>query len=445
MKVFLTIIICKLLRFVGALLGKGSSKPGQIALRICPDILTRITLPDKVIAVTGSNGKTSTVGMIHYLLTKSGYSVAYNREGSNQLEGVTTMILSNVTLSGKMKKDILLIESDERYARYTFRYIKPTHYVFTNLYRDQLTRNGHPEWVYEALADSVFPGMKLILNADDPLVSCFSAGAEDVVWFGVNDITAGDNQITDTVYDDGAYCPLCKAPMKYTTRHYNHIGIYECTACSHRRHDPDYAVTAVDLKNKKITVDGKYEITLSLDSLFNVYNLLAAYTVARLVGIEGKDAAENLSRYVLKNGRAVRFSIGEGKGMLLAAKHENSVAYDLCISVARNAPYKSDVMIIVDEISRKYFTTDTSWLWDIDFEYLNDENIGRVILAGKYVNDLMVRFSCTDIDISRVECYEDLADAAEALRKGGNFTYVLTCFVDEKKFLKLVTAEEGQA
>ena len=173
MKVFFTILICKLLRFVGKLIGKGSSLPGQIALKLCPDILSRVQLPSHIIAVTGSNGKTSTVEMIAHILRGSGKKIAWNREGSNQIEGVTTLVLSNATLGGKVKCDILLIESDERFARYTFRYIRPTHYVITNLYRDQLTRNGHPEWVYDAIADSIHDGTRLILNADDPLVSCF--------------------------------------------------------------------------------------------------------------------------------------------------------------------------------------------------------------------------------------------------------------------------------
>ena len=91
MKVFITILVCKLLRFVGKLIGKGSSFPGQIALKLCPDILSRVTLPEYIIAVTGSNGKTSTVEMIAHILSKNGKSVSWNREGSNQIEGVTTL------------------------------------------------------------------------------------------------------------------------------------------------------------------------------------------------------------------------------------------------------------------------------------------------------------------------------------------------------------------
>lgn len=108
--------MCKVLKFVGGLLGKGSSLPGQIALKLCPDILGRIELPKYIVAVTGSNGKTSTVEMIAHILCESGKKVAWNKEGSNQIEGVTTLILGSCTLSGKVKSDILLIESDERFA-----------------------------------------------------------------------------------------------------------------------------------------------------------------------------------------------------------------------------------------------------------------------------------------------------------------------------------------
>ena len=158
--------------------------PGQIALKICPDILKRVQLPKYIIAVTGSNGKTSTVEMIAHILTQNGKNVAWNKEGSNQIEGVTTLILNSATLTGKVKSDILLIESDERFAQYTFKYIVPTHYVITNLYRDQLTRNGHPEWVYNAIKDSIHPETALILNTDDPLVSSFGKDRENVIWFG---------------------------------------------------------------------------------------------------------------------------------------------------------------------------------------------------------------------------------------------------------------------
>ncbi len=435
MKKFLTILITKLLRFAGKLIGRGSSKPGQVALKLCPDILSRMELPKYIIAVTGSNGKTSTVEMIAHILTKNGLTVAWNKEGSNQIEGVTTLVLGSATLGGKVKADILLIESDERFARYTFKYIRPTHYVITNLYRDQLTRNGHPEWVYDALADSITDGTQLILNADDPLVSAFGQGREDVIWFGADKLSTDTDELV-SVYNDGAYCPVCKAPMVYSTHHYNHIGHYRCTACGYHRHDTQYTITSVDMDKGEMTIDGTHTITLALKSLYNIYNILSAYTVASIVGVDGAKIAADMNHYVLKNGRVITFSLGSRRGTMLTSKHENSISYDQSIRVA--AAYKEgcDVLIIVDAVSRKYFTSDVSWLYDIDFEMLGSDNIHQIVLAGKYVNDLAVRFSYTDIPSERIKLFESIDEAADYLNSDrSEYIYVITCFSDKGKFL----------
>ena len=441
MRVIFTILVCKLLRFAGKLLGKGSSLPGQVALKLCPDILSRIKLPGYIIAVTGSNGKTSTVEMIAHILTGNGKKVAWNKEGSNQIEGVTTLVLNSSTLSGRVKADILLIESDERFARYTFKYIKPTHYVITNLYRDQLTRNGHPEWVYNALEDSIHDGTQLILNADDPLVSKFGRGKKDVVWFGADKLST-DTETPESVYDDGAYCPVCKARMEYTTRHYNHIGHYRCTKCGYRRMDTRYTITSVDLDKGVMEIDGRYKISLALKSLYNIYNILSAYTVASIVGIDGEKIAAAMNNYVLKNGRVITFKLGGREGTMLTSKHENSISYDQSLRVASAYSQGCDVMIIVDAVSRKYFTSDVSWLWDIDFEMLGSPNIHQIVLAGKYVNDLAVRFSYTDIPQNKIKLFESIDKAVDYLDSGrSEYIYVITCFSDKGKFLGKVNGD----
>ena len=438
MKLFLTILICKLLHFFGKLIGKGSSLPGKIALKLCPDILKRVKLPEYIIAVTGSNGKTSTVEMIAHILTENGKSVAWNKEGSNQIEGVTTLVLANSTLTGKVKSDILLIESDERFARYTFKYITPTHYVITNLYRDQLTRNGHPEWVADAIKVSIKNNTRLILNADDPLVSLFGDEKDDVIWFGADKLES-DTNYCEGKYDDGVYCPKCKKFMRYSSRHYAHIGHYKCTSCGYERHDTEYTVTSVDLDRGFAVINGKYNISLALKSLYNIYNILAAFTVASIVGIDENKIAENMSNYVMKNGRVVNFAIGNRKGTLLTAKHENSISYDQSIRLACSDKGGCDVMFIVDAVSRKYFTSDVSWLWDINFDMLNCENVHKIILAGKYCNDLAVRFSYTGINADKIKIFEDIRKAYDFLNcDRDEYIYTITCFSDKNKFLNLL-------
>ena len=211
----LTILICKLLAFAGKLLGRGSSLPGKIALKLCPNILSKLTLPKHIIAITGSNGKTSTVEMLAKILMDGGKDVVYNKEGSNQIEGVATLLLKNASFTGKVKGDIVLLESDERFARLTFRYIKPTVFVITNLYRDQLTRNAHPYRVYDAVKAAVdlVPEAKLVLNADDPIVRNFGYGRENVVYFGM-DKNDYSTEVSDALFHDCHYCPRCKQEME---------------------------------------------------------------------------------------------------------------------------------------------------------------------------------------------------------------------------------------
>ncbi len=443
MRMFFAIIVCKLLRFAGKLVGKGSSLPGKYALKICPDVLRRVKLPPYIIAVTGSNGKTSTVEMIAAILRAGGKTVIYNEEGSNQIEGVTTLILCASTLSGRMREDVLLLESDERYARLSFQWFHPTHFVITNLYRDQLTRNGHPEWVYDAILPAIHPDTTLVLNADDPLVSCFARERERVKWFGLDRCSISTKEHRG-VYHDGARCPVCQGLMEYSCYHYEHIGHYRCASCGHCRRDTDFTVTALDLEAGKMTIDGDTEISLAFRSVYNVYNILAAWSAGSLAGVNRETMASVINNYILKNGRMVRFTLGGHHGTLLTSKHENSVAYDTNLGYIAHIGEPCQVLIIVDAISRKYFTGETSWLWDIDFEQLNREHVRKILLCGKYVHDLAMRFDYTGIPPERIVCCDTVAQAAGAVAEDGGeeALYVVTCFSDRDKLMNLVKKEE---
>lgn len=439
MKKFLAIVLCRILTVVGKLVGKGTSLPGKFALKLCPDILRRIEKPKMIVAVTGSNGKTSTVEMIASVLKAAGKTVAYNAEGSNQIEGVTTMILNSCSLSGKMKQDVLLIESDERYTKHTFKWFHPTHYVMTNLYRDQLTRNGHPEWVYDAIKESIFDETTLLLNADDPMISQFGHGRENVLWFGVEPCE-GDTEEPVGSYHDSRYCPLCGKPLNYKGYHFGNLGFYSCESCGYHRHKADFAVTKADLAKGEIVVNGEDRITLAFKSLYNVYNILAAYSICSLLGIPGEQSAKLLSDYILKNGRYVEFALGDHEGTFLISKHENSVSYDMSLNYAVALKKKCSVVIIVDAVSRKYFTSETSWLWDIHFDCLNSPFVENVYLCGKYCNDLALRFSFTDVPQDKIKIFSDVNAACESMKSGGKEQlYAVTCFSDKDKFLSNVT------
>ena len=434
----IVIIVNKILYKIGKLLKKGSSKPGQIALKLCPNILAKVKMPENVIVVTGSNGKTSTTELIYNILANNGLSVGCNLEGSNQTEGVTTMILNNCNLKGVVAKDALVIESDERYLRHTLKFFKPKFLVVTNLYRDQMTRNGHPELIYNIIKEAGLEDIHLILNTDDPLSSLYGFKRDNVTYFGMNESGLSTKENTG-VYNDGIYCPNCGGKLEYSYHNYSQIGGYKCDKCGHERKNPDYAITSIDLQTGEMKINDKYSIHLSLRSVYSAYNMLAAFAVANLVGINEDNIIKSLSDYILKNDRVQSFKIGEHNGMLLTSKHENSIAYNQSISYVVNENKPCTVVVIVDQISRKYFTSETSWIWDIDFEKLNVDCVKKVILAGKYVHDLIARFNYSDCDMSKVLCTSDLDEMMNITREQAKGDiYLVTCFTDRYKFINRI-------
>jgi hypothetical protein len=158
--------------------------------------------------------------------------------------------------------------------------------------------------------------------------------------------------------------------------------------------------------------------------------------------VESQVCRTVISNYVLKNGRMKTFRLGGHHGTLLTSKHENSIAYDTNLRYVAASKTPCSVLIIVDAVSRKYFTSETSWLWDIDFNLLAKPHVKKVILSGRYSNDLAQRFSFTSLDEGKWMVEPDIAAAAAALKsEGSEELYVVTCFSDRDKLLAHVEKE----
>ena len=329
----------------------------------------------------------------------------------------------------------MVLEVDEQYLKFVTKYITPTYLVVTNIYRDQMTRNGHPEYIYNTIKQGIPDETTLVLNTDDPLSSLLGYNREGTIYYGVakNDLDTEEN---NSRYNDGVYCPNCKSKMEYEYYHFNHIGKYKCTSCNHERKDPQYEITNMDLNTGIIKINNEYELKLNLTSMYNAYNELAAFAITNLVGVEPQNIVNKLNEYTLKNDRVQTFEIAGKKGMLLTSKHENSISYNQSIRYVVKENKPCTVVIIVDAVSRKYFTSETSWLWDIDFELLEADCVKKIILAGKYVHDLGIRFNFTNINKDKIIKEENLDEMMKKVKESENENiYVITCFSDRMKFM----------
>ena len=443
----LSVYLCKAARKGLSLIGRGSSLPGAITLKLDPNVLKKVTIPEKTIAVTGSNGKTSTTELIRRLAEGAGFSVVSNSEGSNQIEGITTALLGASDGSGRVKADVAVLESDERFCQYTFNQITPSAIIVGNLYRDQMTRNGHSEFVRKELKKGLPAGSRLIMNADEPVSASLADGRDNVIWFGVEQWAFKEKEGTEHAYDDGAFCPKCHSRMTYRYRVQSHLGAYKCEGCGFERPTPHHAVTGID--GDYFIVDGNYRVKPEAVNVMYAYNIAAAFCAGvEILGLSPEKTAELLNDIQLQNEKLKRikdYSVGGKDITFMLCKHENSIAYNATFaSVTDEAHGDVSVVVIVDQLSRKYVADDMSWLWDLDFAYFRRPNVKKVIFAGGFADDLASRALFCGVDNDKIITDSSLEDMMQDIKDSTEGkVFVTTCFTDAPKFDALCRKENG--
>src|SRR5688500_322075 len=115
MRHLLATLAGKAVKTVAKLRGGGSALPGLVAEKIDPNFLPRTlgNLPQGVIVISGTNGKTTTTKMVVELLQGQGLKVFTNRTGSNFTRGVVAAVLGETTIGGKLDADVAVLELDE--------------------------------------------------------------------------------------------------------------------------------------------------------------------------------------------------------------------------------------------------------------------------------------------------------------------------------------------
>ena len=125
----------------------------------------------------------------------------------------------------------------------------------------------------------------LIVNADDPLVATLAAWTgRRAVRFGIDDPRISRATLQHAA--DSKYCVRCGAPYAYAAAYVGHLGDYRCPECGHSRPPLDIAARTIVLDGldsvrfELVTPEGSARVRLPLPGLYNVYNALAAASIA---------------------------------------------------------------------------------------------------------------------------------------------------------------------
>ena len=444
----LMIMINKLVTWVCKLFKRnGSVLPGCVVYDVFKQkkILEKVKYPHLVIAVTGSSGKGSTTDLINHVLTDNGYDVCYNKNGSNGVLAATTLILNNCNLRGEFKHDVLLLECDERHLKLIFGRNKMTHLVVTNVTRDQPARNGDPNIVFADIIKAIGMDTKLIINADDPLVNRLSYlfPFNEVIKYGVGKMKDSFNtNPIDAV--DYAYCPLCHTKLKYSYYHYGHIGNYTCPKKDFGRGDLDYEVNEVDFANHNIKINNK-NVFLNKDVIYAVYYTVAAFALCRTIGLTEKKICNAINGDKLDSKRGKVYELDGRKLTMLETKNENNLSYYQSLRFIKNQDGKKTIILGFDNVSRRYHFNDLSWLWDVEFELLNDRKIDKIYCIGRFRYDVITRLEFAGISKDKIVIVDDLSQLIKMVKANSNGDiYTMVCFDMTANILNLMKEDQNE-
>ena len=397
----------------------GTDFPGSLALRLCPDFLRYIGKPERIIAVTGTNGKTTVSNLLTDLLEGSGRRVLSNRAGSNISSGISTALLKGCDLLGRPKKeyDMAVLEVDERASVRIYPYVKPDYVVITNLFRDSIMRNAHPFFISDILTRAIPASAKLILNADD-LISAGVAPENERVYFGIDRM---DSDVTECInlIDDVRICPHCSGKLDYEFRRYHHIGRAVCRDCGFRSPEAKYLAQDVDLASGHMTIcEGgqAHDYALITDSIFNVYNMVTVSAVLRELGLSHEEIAQSMGASAITASRHSQEKVGNVTLIKQMSKEKNALAGSRAFDYIAGREGRKELLLMMNCLGDvHHWSENTCWIFDADFEFLAHESIAQIVCAGQRAADYKLRLLMAGVPEEKIICERDEFRAAEKL------------------------------
>ncbi len=390
-----------------------NDRPGMVSMRLCFDFLKYVAKPELTIAVSGTNGKTTISCVTANLLREQGKTVSYNDWGANHHAGHARCMLDAVDIFNRPTKDAVIIEMDELISPIGIPKLKPDYLIISNLARDSMERNAHPEYIAAQLKKAAegSPDTVLILNADDPL-SCFIGEHNRRIYFGVFD---QQTHSLPPLANDFRVCPRCGAKPVYRYRNYRHIGPFSCPGCGLQSPKPDYFVAGMDAQQIRVNEPtGVFDYPILSPAVHNLYNLAAIISLFRDMGLAPDTIAQELAKVSLPVSRESHQVVGGIELITQVAKGQNPTATSTVFENVAKDRSEKEIVLMLDDIFKDPNKTETvAWIYDTDYEYLNDPTIHRIVIGGERYLDHRLRLLLAGVPAEKLVYMRDVYETAD--------------------------------
>lgn len=368
---FLANLLGKLLSSVLRVLGSGGSAlPGLFVEKIDHKFMDRKLrqLPEGVVVVSGTNGKTTTTKLVAAGLRAHGLRVLTNPTGSNFVRGVISLIVQKTTITGKLPYDVAVLELDEAYGAKFVKWHQPQAVLVLNVMRDQMDRFGEIDKTAKFLGDITAAARELVvLNGDDPRVSNLShKSGTEAVYFGI------DSKLRQLFPQDdelhGGRVQTNRPALSAKLLSFNKGSI-------------------------KMEIDGvTYNHKLKVSGNHNALNTVAAALIIHQLGYNDDPLTlDALAKTKPAFGRGEKLERGGRKIILQLVKNPSGFRH--AIKLTDTLKPKAVLIAINDDYADG---RDVSWLWDVDFRGLKDHQ--PVSTSGQRAKDMALRLKYDGIE-----------------------------------------------
>ena len=403
-------------------MGRGGSFPGELAIRMDKNFISKFKMPGIVVIVTGTNGKTTTSNLIAESLRAAGLKVINNRRGDNLNVGIATLLACNSDSNFVIQADAAVIEVDELTVYRQFRNLHPTHLVVNNFFRDQLDRAGEMETIIRKIMEVTqdFTG-DLILNGDDPNVLRIADAAKQAKahYFSVGPYR-DSKKITDEA-SEGKFCPRCGRPLKYEYYQYSHIGRFACEYDGYGRIVPDVLVDNIDFEKETFHAEGR-DFDAFMNTIYATYNCAAVLTLMKTLKLDYEAANHVFATFEMKEGRNERYELTKPCVINLV---KNPTGANEVMKYIINEPGEKNICIFLND--RDQDGHDVSWIWDAHFERLNVPEVQKIICSGDRAYDMALRLKYEGLE-DRIQVIEDSTEAIRWLDQADLESYVIATY-----------------
>ncbi|QYF74837.1 MurT ligase domain-containing protein [Cryobacterium sp. PAMC25264] len=340
---------------------------------IAPGFLPRTlnSFPQGLVIVTGSSGKSTTTKMLVAALRAHGSDVFTNPSTANISQGLTSALLEQVSLTGRIAGDIAVLEMDEGHGALISGSLQPRVVVLTNVMVDQIDRFHDSDMVAAMLAKIAARATgTVVINADDRYLVDIGDAIRPPV-------SVGRYGVTEAV--------LAANPRG--------LG-YAATAATRLNEDGGMLLTAVDGRDARVRVDGTVlAVRLPARGTHYAVDALTALAAARAALGTGFDAARATAAI---SGIAPVFGRGEVVSVRGTSVEfilvQNPASFQL--NVDSLAPGTEQILVAVGSDVR-----DPSYLWPAD-----TSGLGHVLIAsGSKAHDIALQLVYDGVTVDRVE------------------------------------------